>query len=98
MLILHNSCSDITSTSTVYGGLNQWLHVQVLPSELLLSQELLTGFPATYIYLWWNLEIFSVKPELKLAHRTVSAYHYTSSDQLQTNAVGARVQGYEYSM
>ena len=75
----------------MYGGLNQWLHVQVLPSELLLSQELLTGFPATYIYLWWNLEIFLVKPELKLAHRTVTAYYHTSSDQLQTNAVGARV-------
>jgi len=30
-----------------------------------------------------------VKPELKLAHRTVTAYHHTSSDQLQTNAVGA---------
>jgi len=37
MLLLHNSQSDITSTSTVYGGLDQWLHVQVLPSELLIS-------------------------------------------------------------
>ena len=98
MFILHNSCSDITSTSIVYGGLDQWLHVQLLPSALLLSQELLTGFPATYVYLWWYWEIFSVKPELKLAHRTVTAYHHTSSDQLQTSAAGARVQGYEYNM
>ena len=53
---------------------------------------------ATYVYLWWHLEIFSVKLELKLAHGTVTAYHHTSSNQLQTSAVGAMVQGYEYSM
>ena len=71
----------------------------VLPSALLLSQELLTGFPATLCLLVVAFgNIFSEARTYTSTQNSNSLSPYTSSDQLQTNAVGATVLGYEYRL